>query len=227
MKVLLQTNEFPLIASPKLTKELGASAAIFFQKLHYLLLEADKKKYKKPKFFKVINNRKWYYHSFEKWQTTLGMFSLSTIKRAVVKLRALGLIEVQKLDPEKQVNYYTINYKKLKELFGISVERKATPPTPPVPEKSQNIVGTDSPTQPEASLEGLAVLQSQHRELYRKLRGLKVDISHEDPLIFHYANTPREILAYAASASNRLDINRWQWYVPEQILPQHFFLYQE
>lgn len=229
MKVLLKNKEYPLIASPQLTKELGTTAAIFFQKLHYLLLEADKKKYKKPKYFKIINNRKWYYHTFEKWQETLGMFSISTIKRAVAKLRELGLIEVQKLDLVKRerVNYYAINYQKLKELFGICFETKTKVPTPPAPDNNQKIIGTDKPTQPEASSDDLAMLQSQHRTLYRQLRDLKVDIKHNDPLIFNFASTPKAIIGYAASATSRLEINKWQWHTPEQILPQHFFIYQE
>ncbi|ASN71613.1 putative O family protein [Uncultured Caudovirales phage clone 2F_1] len=219
-KVLLSTNEYPIIASPQLAKELGMPAATFLQKLYFLLNET--KKYKNKKNLTQHNNRRWWFHTYEEWVSTLGLFSVSSIKRAVSKLKQLGLIEINKLDPNKsmRVNYYTINYKKLKELFGIGVEVKASAPAA-TKGNNQKIVGTDTPACPEATAEDLATLQSQHRALYRQLRGLKVDITHDDPLIFKFADRPREVLAYAASASSRLDINRWQWHTVEQILPQH------
>ena len=225
-KVLLRANEYPIIASPQLAKELGMPAATFLQKLYFLL--NDTRKYKNKKNLTQHSNRKWWFHTFEEWQSTLGLFSVSSIKRAVVKLKELGLIEINKLDPNKymRVNYYTINYKKLKDLFGIGTETKAQAPTPTAPDNNQKIVGTDVPTQPEASTDDLAILQSQHRALYRQLRAYKVDITHDDPLIFQCANKPKEILAYAASASNRLDLKKWQWHTPEQIFPQHLFLFQ-
>ena len=229
-KVLLQRDEYPIIASPQLAKELGMPAATFLQKLYFLL--NDTRKYKNKQNLTQHSNRKWWFHTFEEWQTTLGLYSISTIKRAVAKLSELGLIEIQKLNPVKRerVNYYTINYKKLKDLFGIGTETKAQVPTRPTPSTSddsnQKIVGTDAPTQPEASTDDLAILQSQHRALYRQLRAYKVDITHDDPLIFQCANKPREILTYAASASNRLDLKKWQWHTPEQIFPQHLFLFQ-
>lgn len=224
-KVLLQTNEYPIIASPQLAKELGMPAATFLQKLYFLL--NDTRKYKNKKNLTQHNNRKWWFHTYEEWQSTLGLFSVSSIKRAVVKLKELGLIEINKLDPNKsmRVNYYTINYKKLKDLFGIGTEAKTQSPNPTAPDDNQKIVGTDVPTQPEASADDLSILQSQHRALYRQLRAYKVDIIHDDPLIFQYSNKPREILAYAASASNRLDLKKWQWHTPEQIFPQHLFIY--
>ncbi len=117
MKNILLTNqEYPLIASPQLAKELGTAAATFLQKLHFLL--SENRKFKQKKNLTTYLNRKWWFHTFEEWQTTLGMFSVSTIKRAVAKLKELGLIEINKLSKIKsiRVNYYAINYQKLKEL---------------------------------------------------------------------------------------------------------------
>ena len=124
--ILLQNNEYPIIASPMLCKELGLPAASFLQKLYYLLNETGK--YKRKKNLTQHNNRKWWFHTFEEWTSTLGFFSISTIKRAVSKLKELGLIEINKLDSNKsmRVNYYSINYKKLKELFGISFSQTKT-----------------------------------------------------------------------------------------------------
>ena len=86
--ILLQHQEYPLIASPQLAKELGTAAATFLQKLHFLISET--RKYKQKKNLTVHQNRKWWFHTFEEWQSTLGLFSVSTIKRAVAKLKELG-----------------------------------------------------------------------------------------------------------------------------------------
>ena len=217
--ILLQNNEYPIIASPMLCKELGLPAASFFQKLYYLLNETGK--YKRKKNLTQHNNRKWWFHTFEEWTSTLGLFSLSTIKRAVSKLKELGLIEINKLDSNKsmRVNYYTINYKKLKELFGISVSQTKTV----VEQKTETetIVGTDTPTEPEATPEQLATIPSQNRALYRQLRQYKLDIAYDDPRLHFWDKKTRSVLAYTASACNRLNINRWQWHTPEQVLPEN------
>jgi hypothetical protein len=47
MKLLLQHNEYPLIASPELAKVLGITAATFLQKLYFLISETRKRKTKK------------------------------------------------------------------------------------------------------------------------------------------------------------------------------------
>ncbi|BAP35571.1 hypothetical protein AS4_06310 [Acinetobacter guillouiae] len=217
--ILLQNNEYPIIASPMLCKELGLPAATFLQKLYYLLNET--RKYKRKKNLTQHNNRKWWFHTYEDWTDTLGFFSISTIKRAVAKLKQMGLIEINKLDPNKsmRVNYYTINYKKLKELFGISIAQ-----TKPVAEPkavTETIVGTNTPTQPEATPEQLAIIPSQHRALYQQLRQYKLDIAYNDPRLHFWDKKTRSILAYTASACNRLNINKWQWHTPEQVLPEN------
>ena len=217
--ILLQNNEYPIIASPMLCKELGLPAASFLQKLYYLLNETGK--YKRKKNLTQHNNRKWWFHTFEEWTSTLGLFSLSTIKRAVSKLKELGLIEINKLDSNKsmRVNYYSINYKKLKELFGISVPQTKTIAKPKT--ETETIVGTDTPIAPEATPEQLATIPSQNRALYRQLRQHKLDIAFDDPRLHFWSNKANAVIAYTASASNRLIINRWQWHTPEQVLPEH------
>jgi len=218
--ILLQPQEYPLIASPQLAKELGTTAATFLQKLHFLISET--RKYKQKKNLTVHQNRKWWFHTFEEWQSTLGLFSVSTIKRAVAKLKKLGLIEINKLSKIKsmRVNYYTINYKKLKAIFGISTGAAKPQPTPtPAPEKIQ---GTEAPIHAEATAEDLALMPRQNRTIYRQLRQYKLDIAHDDPRLIYWEKISRTVIAYAASASNRLNINQWQWHTPEQILPAEF-----
>ena len=216
--ILLQTNEYPLIASPQLAKELGTSAATFLQKLHFLL--SENRKFKQKKNLTTYLNRKWWYHTFEEWQSTLGLFSVSTIKRAVAKLKELGLIEINKLSKIKsdRVNYYTINYQKLKELFGISTSQTKPVTQPKI--ANEKIVGTDTPVQPEATPEQLATIPNEHRALYRQLRQYKLDIAYDDPRLHFWDKKARSVIAYTASAPNRFNINKWQWHTPEQILPE-------
>ena len=217
MKVLLQSNEYPIIASPQLAKKLGMPAATFLQKLYFLL--NDTRKYKNKRNLTQHSNRKWWFHTFEEWQSTLGLFSVSSIKRAVAKLKELGLIEINKLDPNKsmRVNYYTINYKKLKALFGISTGAVKPQPKPKlIPDR---IEGTEEPIHAEASAEDFATIPRENRAIYRQLRQFKLDIAHDDPRLFHWQKISRTVIAYAASASNRLNLNKWQWHMPEQILP--------
>lgn len=222
MKLLLQPNEYPLIASPELAKVLGITAATFLQKLYFLINE--NRKFKTKKNLTTHNGRKWWFHTYEEWQTTLGMFSISTIKRAVAKLRELGLIQIAKLSDIKsmRVNYYTIDYKKLKDMFGINASPKTKPDPKPAPSPHQDkIVGTDAPQHPPAAHEQLKALPDKQRQLYIQLRSLKLDISPEEPLLEIWVHHTKMICAYVASASSRLDITKWHWHTPEQILPSH------
>ncbi len=222
MKLLLQHNEYPLIASPELAKVLGITAATFLQKLYFLISETRKRKTKKN--LTTHKGRKWWFHTYEEWQATLGMFSVSTIKRAVSKLRALGLIQVAKLSEIKsdRVNYYTIDYKKLKTLFCIDIPTEPTPDPKPTPTPQQGkIVGTATPQNPPATPEQLSKLPDNQRKLYNQLRILKLDITHTEPLLEIWAHNAKMISAYVASASSRLDITKWHWHTPQQILPNH------
>lgn len=222
MKLLLQQNEYPLIASPEMAKVLGITAATFLQKLYYLISEKPKRKTRKN--LTTYKGRKWWFHTYEEWQATLGMFSVSTIKRAVAKLRALGLIQVAKLAEVKsdRVNYYTIDYKKLKSLFCIDIPIESTPsPMPAAAPHQDKIIGTQEPQNPPATPKQLEQLPDRQRQLYNQLRNLKLDISHTNPLLEIWVHHTRTITAYVASASSRLDITRWHWHTPEQILPSH------
>ncbi|MFP8818216.1 hypothetical protein ACLILV_14430 [Acinetobacter johnsonii] len=107
---LLVHGDYPLIASPTLAVQYGLPSAMFLQKLHYCLQSKDAICIKQQKFF---------YHTYEKWAETLGLYSVSTIKRIVSKLKKAEILIVKKLAQNKwlQTNFYTINYRKLSSLL--------------------------------------------------------------------------------------------------------------
>ena len=107
---LLVQGDYPLIASPTLAVQYGLPSAMFLQKLHYCLQSKDAICIKQQKFF---------YHTYEKWAETLGLYSVSTIKRIVSKLKKAEILIVKKLAQNKwlQTNFYTINYRKLSSLL--------------------------------------------------------------------------------------------------------------
>lgn len=124
---LLISGDYPLIASPTLAKAYGVAAANFLQKLHYCLENNEGK---------IFNGKKYWFHSYEQWQATLGVYSVSTIKRIVAKLKQAGILVIEKLAQNKwlQTNFYTINYKKLKQLITVNNGQNNLPneivPTP-------------------------------------------------------------------------------------------------
>ncbi|WP_338562759.1 hypothetical protein [Acinetobacter sp. KS-LM10] len=110
---LLVQGDYPLIASPTLAQMYGIASAIFLQKLHYCLQSNESQ---------VIEQHKYFYHSYEQWAVTLGTYSPSTIKRIVSKLKKVGILVVKKLSQNKwiQTNFYSINYRKLSKLLKSS-----------------------------------------------------------------------------------------------------------
>ena len=113
---LLISGDYPLIASPTLAKAFGVAAANFLQKLHYFLENNEGK---------TFNGKKYWFHSYEQWQSTLGVYSISTIKRIVAKLKRAGILVIEKLAQNKwlQTIFYTINYKKLKQFIKVDSQQ--------------------------------------------------------------------------------------------------------
>lgn len=118
--ILLAPSDYPLIASPTLAKAYGVAAATFLQKLHYCLEKSDAP---------VHKGKKYWFHSYEQWQQTLGIYSVSTIKRIVAKLKQAEILVIKKLSKNKwlQTNFYSINYRKLKQLIQPNTETQAQP----------------------------------------------------------------------------------------------------
>lgn len=139
--IVLAPSDYPLIASPTLAKAYGVAAATFLQKLHYCLEKSDAQ---------VHKGKKYWFHSYEQWQQTLGIYSVSTIKRIVAKLKQAEILVIKKLSKNKwlQTNFYSINYKKLKKLIQPNTQAQAQPQssvqmtntTGTKPERSTNAV---------------------------------------------------------------------------------------
>ncbi len=127
---LLVRGDYPLIASPTLAQAYGVPSAMFLQKLHYCLQSSDAK---------CIQQQKYFYHSYAQWADTLGIYSVSTIKRIVSKLKNAGILIVKKLAQNKwlQTNFYAINYRKLSALIK-GVEEQKLAVVPPKDESANN-----------------------------------------------------------------------------------------
>lgn len=142
---LLVRGDYPLIASPTLAQAYGVPSAMFLQKLHYYLQSSDAK---------CIQQQKYFYHSYEQWADTLGIYSVSTIKRIVSKLRTAGILIVKKLAQNKwlQTNFYTINYRKLSTVIkGITEQNQDTISSQDAPTANNSMQNRSSKAQPAKS----------------------------------------------------------------------------
>lgn len=82
----------------------GVEAAILIQGIQFgLVLNRNKQSH-------FHNGKVWMYNSVREWHETYPFMSESTIKRALLKLKEEGLIEVLKLDsnPMNKTNWYTL-----------------------------------------------------------------------------------------------------------------------
>lgn len=105
MKLLI--DEYPLIVLPTLAAAIGLNEAIVLQQIHYWM----------PKSTFEHDGKTWIYNTAAQWQEQLPFWSESTIRRALNSLKKQGLIEVERLSPDRRdkTSYYTINYDKLAE----------------------------------------------------------------------------------------------------------------
>lgn len=104
-KVLFQ-DSVPL--SPTLAKVVGRTAAHLIQQVYFHLT--------KTKHF--IDGIPWIYNNFEEWGKQLGV-SAATIKRAVTKLRRMGVLLTERLSRHEwyQVNWYSLDLERLECLI--------------------------------------------------------------------------------------------------------------
>ncbi|MBW4597907.1 MAG: helix-turn-helix domain-containing protein [Brasilonema angustatum HA4187-MV1] len=90
-----------LLYSSSLARRIGRSEATFLQQSYYWMTVRGGQ---------TINGVKWFWKTYEAWSEELGL-SISTVRRAVRKLKKLGLISVKKMCASIwwQVSWYTVN----------------------------------------------------------------------------------------------------------------------
>lgn len=133
----LALNEQCLVLQPILVKDVGRSAALVLQQMHYWI-SGDT-------YGKVIAGERWIYNSHDDWAKQIKIYSLSTIRRAITKLETLGFIKSNFLSPKKsdRTKSYTINYDKLnthtlKTEGEGSADRKTIPDSEILPPTKMN-----------------------------------------------------------------------------------------
>ncbi|MDX2096388.1 MAG: helix-turn-helix domain-containing protein [Leptolyngbyaceae cyanobacterium bins.59] len=100
-------EEGSLLLPPRLAHFLGRSEALLLQQLHYWLTRAPH----------LIDGVAWIYNSYSQWAEQV-LFSVSTVRRAFLNLRELGVVKVEKREKRqyRQRYWYTIDYDRLKAL---------------------------------------------------------------------------------------------------------------
>lgn len=103
-------EEYFLAVPSQLAGLIGLEAAIFLQQLHRLTHKG---------YGKLIDGVRWIWNSRQDWiNKFLSCFSEWQLRKAINKLKALGLIKVCKLEKSNwdHTNHYAVDYEKLKAL---------------------------------------------------------------------------------------------------------------
>lgn len=111
MSSKLLLKERPLLVNPKLAELIGLNEAIILQQIEYWL-EVKRKK-KDTNFF--IDGSWWTYNSYRAWHEQFPFWSRRTIRRALNRLEAQGIIRTANYNKmgADRTKWYTIDYKKL------------------------------------------------------------------------------------------------------------------
>ena len=109
-KSKLITPEKPLLIPPLVAREIGLEAAIILQQIHYFSQSSK---------HILRDGQRWFYLTLEGWAEKLPFFKMSTIRRAIGKLRQLELINVHRHSQHTwyQANWYTIHTENVKALW--------------------------------------------------------------------------------------------------------------
>lgn len=104
----LQCDDSLLVLSPTIALEVGRSAAIVLQQLHYWISS--------PKNYGAVKEgNRWIYNSYQQWHEQIRILSAKTIQRAFKILEDKGLIQSQQFKKGScdQTKAYTIMYDRL------------------------------------------------------------------------------------------------------------------
>ena len=94
--------ESPLLVLPTLATKIGLNEAIVLQQIHYWLESSAH----------VFEKKRWIYNSYPKWQKQFPFWSIATIKRIILKLERLEILQSGNFNKLKadRTKWYTINY---------------------------------------------------------------------------------------------------------------------
>lgn len=109
MSSILINDESIMIFNPKLAQLLGLNESIVLNQIHYWLERSNN----------ILEGRPWVYNSYEQWHKQIGFLSASTIKKAIKKLEAIGIVLSSNFNKCKmdKTKWYTIAYDKLEKFF--------------------------------------------------------------------------------------------------------------
>ncbi len=107
-----------LFYSPELAAKIGRNEAICLQQIYYWM---------NVQGGKIVDGIKWFWKTYQQWSKELGM-SVSTVRRAIAKLKNLGLIQVAQLSSESwyQANWYTVDKDTLASMEQIDLSNANT-----------------------------------------------------------------------------------------------------
>lgn len=104
--------EHPLVVNPPLAKLLSLNEAIILQQIHYWV-EINRKAGRN-----FEDGHFWTFNTYEEWQGQFPFWSVMTIRRAIGRLEARGLLVTDNFNKKAidQTKWYRINYEALDAL---------------------------------------------------------------------------------------------------------------
>jgi len=104
------------VYSHEMALKIGMNEAILLQQVHYWLQISEHE----------FKGRKWVYNSYKDWHEQFPYWSLSTVKRVVIRLEKMGLLLSANFNRLKidRTKWYSIDYSKVQELVGDLEEEK-------------------------------------------------------------------------------------------------------
>lgn len=114
-------DDSPIVVNTTLANEIGLNEAIVLQQINYWI-EINKKAGKN-----YYDGKYWTYNSIKSWhEKNFKFLSVETVRRVFTKLEKSGFIITGNYnkDPRDKTKWYTINDKKLEELYFEVEDRK-------------------------------------------------------------------------------------------------------
>ena len=114
-------DDSPIVVNTTLANEIGLNEAIVLQQINYWI-EINKKAGKN-----YYDRKYWTYNSIKSWhEKNFKFLSVETVRRVFTKLEKSGFIITGNYnkDPRDKTKWYTINDKKLEELYFEVEDRK-------------------------------------------------------------------------------------------------------